>query len=101
MSRPVVPIRPAQLILPATVVLLLCAVTPALAQPDHPMAAKRNTPEHGALGPFLWDHIDTYTGNVLHSFADIVLPGNARFNVVVQRTFNTKDGGWRGQRLLR
>jgi len=91
MSRPVVPVRVPHVILSAVLSLVwLGEAGPVLAQPDHPMAAIGRIPGHGTLSTFPWEHVDSYTGNVLLSFTDLVLPGNAGFNLVVQRTFNSK-----------
>lgn len=36
-----------------------------------------------------WEHVDPFTGNVILRFTDVVLPGNAGFDLVVQRTYNS------------
>ena len=40
--------------------------------------------EAGSLLPF--EHIDPFTGNLLLTFTDLRLPGNAGFDLVIQRT---------------
>ncbi len=37
-----------------------------------------------------FEHIDPMTGNVVLTFTDLVLPGNAGFDLRVQRTYNSK-----------
>jgi RHS repeat-associated protein len=77
------------------VALALATATPAAAQTDDPMEALGNVPRHGSLSLVPWEHIDTYTGNAVLSFTDLVLPGNAGSTLAVQRVFNTKDATWR------
>jgi hypothetical protein len=80
-------------------VVLACAFALALAatasaQGADPQRALGVVAQHGSFSLLPWEHIDTYTGNVLLSFTDLVLPGNAGFNLTVQRTYNS-NGGWR------
>jgi len=37
-----------------------------------------------------WEHVDPFTGNLLLTFTDLELPGNAGFNLRIQRTYNSK-----------
>ena len=37
-----------------------------------------------------FEHIDPFNGNVLLTFTDLELPGNAGFNLKIQRTYNSK-----------
>lgn len=37
-----------------------------------------------------YEHIDPLTGNVMLTFTDLVLPGNAGFDLKIQRTYNSK-----------
>src|SRR5687767_666419 len=37
-----------------------------------------------------YEHIDPMTGNVLLTATDLVLPGNAGFDLRIQRTYNSK-----------
>jgi len=48
----------------------------------------------GYFAPLPFERIDTVTGNVFLSFTDLVLPGNAGFNISVLRTYNSKDARW-------
>ncbi len=48
---------------------------------------------------FPWEHVDPFNGNLLLTFTDLELPGNAGFNLRIQRTFNSKAPGedsWAG-----
>jgi hypothetical protein len=40
------------------------------------------------------EHIDTLTGNLILTYTDLALPGNAGQSVRFQRTFNLKLGYW-------
>jgi YD repeat-containing protein len=37
-----------------------------------------------------YEHIDPLTGNLILTFTDLVLPGNAGFDLVIRRTYNSK-----------
>ncbi len=37
-----------------------------------------------------FEHIDPMTGNLLLTYTDLELPGNAGFNLRIQRTYNSK-----------
>lgn len=39
-----------------------------------------------------FEHIDTLSGNLVLTFTDVVLPGNAGMDVRVQRTYNSNSG---------
>lgn len=51
-------------------------------------------PERGSFSLLPWETIDTYSGNVVLSFTDMVLPGNAGFSIAVRRSFNMNNGTW-------
>jgi hypothetical protein len=38
-----------------------------------------------------WEQIDTYSGNVILSFEDLTLPGNAGLDLTIHRTTNAND----------
>ena len=59
------------------------------------LTAKGHVPFHGSFSQFPWEHIDTFSGNVVLSFTDLVLPGNAGFNLAIQRTWNANDSASR------
>src|SRR5262245_57238740 len=47
------------------------------------------------LSQLPFEHIDTLTGNVLLTFTDLVLPGNAGLDVRIVRAYNSKEpAGW-------
>ena len=64
----------------------------------HPLALQAETPLSAtgfsstrsthSIAPF--EHVDPFSGNLLLTFTDLVLPGNAGLNLVVQRTYNSK-----------
>lgn len=37
------------------------------------------------------EHIDTFTGGLILTFEDLRLPGNGGFDLVIQRTYNSKN----------
>ncbi len=55
------------------------------------LTAKGHVPIHGSFSQFPWEHIDTFSGNVVLSFTDLVLRGNAGFTLAIQRTWNAND----------
>jgi YD repeat-containing protein len=42
-----------------------------------------------------FESVDTVTGNVILSFTDLLLPGDAGTSLAVTRTYNSRDGRWR------
>ena len=40
-----------------------------------------------------FEHVDPMTGNLVLTFTDLVLPGNAGFDLRIQRTYNSKITG--------
>ncbi len=76
-------------------VTLLALPCTAAAQGDDSMDLLGVVPRHGSLSFLPWEHIDTYTGNAVLSFADLVLPNDGGSVVAIQRVYNTKDGTWR------
>jgi hypothetical protein len=89
--------RPLTAILITIVAFLLvgAACPPAAAQiaPYETAREKGVLPEHGAVSFAPWETIDPWSGNVMLAFVDVALPGNAGFNLVVRRVYNSKDGG--------
>ena len=62
------------------------------------LKALGHVPTHGTFSQFPWESVDTLTGNVVLSFTDLVLPGNAGFHLAIQRTWNANElpaTGWR------
>jgi hypothetical protein len=46
--------------------------------------------DHETFSQLPCEHIDPLTGNLLLTFTDLVLPGNAGFDLRIQRTYNSK-----------
>jgi YD repeat-containing protein len=73
--------------------VLLVITTSATGQTDPPdpvfdAEGFQNNRAYFSQLPF--EYIDTMTGNVILTFTDLVLPGNAGFDLRIQRTYNTK-----------
>jgi YD repeat-containing protein len=73
---------------------LLCALllaAPSLRAAPHPVLdAKGFQPTRDLVNELPFEHIDPMTGNLLLTFTDLVLPGNAGFDLRIQRTYNSK-----------
>ncbi len=82
-------------VLGALFIVLTVASLPAVAQINRYETAREKgaLPEHGPISLAPWEVIDPWSGNVMLSFVDFVLPGNAGFDLTVRRVYNTKDGG--------
>jgi YD repeat-containing protein len=52
--------------------------------------AKGAPPNREMLSQLSFEHVDPMTGNLLLTFTDLVLPGNAGFDLKIQRTYNSK-----------
>lgn len=76
----------------AAFLVTLLMAGPAKVQAQDAAAALGIGDTHGSLSFAPWEKIDTYTGNVLLSFTDLDLPGNAGFNLTVRRYCNSKNG---------
>jgi hypothetical protein len=83
---------------------LLVLAAPLLQGADPIFDAKGFDPEREFLSELPFEHVDPMTGNLLLTFTDLTLPGNAGFDLRVQRTYNSKiyenytSGGWVGFR---
>lgn len=62
--------------------------------PDPVIDARGFQQNRDYFSPLPFEHIDTTTGSLVLSFTDLVLPGNAGFNLTFARTYNSKGGGW-------
>lgn len=75
---------------------LLCLLGAARVQADAnevagaAFNAKGTDPNRHSLAEFPFEHIDPMTGNLLLTFTDLALPGNAGFDLRIQRTYNSK-----------
>ena len=67
---------------------LLAAV--ALPAADTVFDAKGFSPQREFFSQLPFEHVDPMTGNVLLTFTDLELPGNAGFTLRIQRTYNSK-----------
>jgi hypothetical protein len=48
-------------------------------------------PNRAFFSQLPYEHIDPFTGNLLLTFTDLVLPGDAGFDLKIQRTYNSKE----------
>jgi YD repeat-containing protein len=69
--------------------IVTCVVTAASAQ-DPVFDAKGFDSQRGTFSQLPFEHIDPLTGNLILTFTDLVLPGNAGFDLRIQRTYNSK-----------
>src|SRR5262249_45417777 len=49
--------------------------------------------EHNWFSPFDWEHFDATPANILLTFTDLTLPGNAGRELRFQRVFNSNHAG--------
>jgi hypothetical protein len=78
--------------------LAVSAPFPISGQEDPPYPlydAQGFQPGRDYLSELPFEHIDTMTGNVLLTFTDLSLPGNAGFDLNIVRAYNSKaPAGW-------
>lgn len=72
----------------AGLILALSAAPAAFA--DNPFDARGLDRHRQTFNQLPFEHIDPLTGNLLLTFTDLVLPGNAGFDLRIQRTYNSK-----------
>lgn len=79
----------------AVVLCLLAAVAvPAIARAqDEPLDAGLQQ-NHNYLSLLDFEYVDTMSGNLLLTFSDLVLPGNAGRELRIQRSYNSKRRQW-------
>lgn len=75
-------------------VLLLAASKLVVAQEEAAFEAKGFQPNRDYFTQQPFEHIDTLSGNLILTFTDLVLPGNAGRDLRFQRTYNSKDTRW-------
>jgi len=68
--------------------LLVVAVAPA-SYADEVFDARGFNPNRDYFSQLPYEHIDPMTGNLLLTFTDLVLPGNAGLDLKIQRTYNS------------
>src|SRR6266487_3059963 len=56
--------------------------------------AKGFQQNHADVAYFDFEHIDPFTGNVILTFNDLTLPGNAGMDLKWQRVYNSKGRDW-------
>jgi len=80
--------------IPTVVVFFLAAATLASAQEEAAFEATgfQQNRDYFTQQPF--EHIDTLSGNLILTFTDLVLPGNAGRELRFQRTYNSKSAAW-------
>jgi hypothetical protein len=62
----------------------------AAARADTVFDARGLNPHRPPTSDLPYEHIDPLTGNLLLTFTDLVLPGDAGFDLRVERTYNSK-----------
>lgn len=75
--------------------VLLCAVASHAAAQDPVYDVNGAQRGRAYFATLPWEAIDTVTGNVVLSFTDLALPGDAGSGLSVVRTYNSRDGVWR------
>src|SRR5215470_9309570 len=77
----------------ATIVTLV-GTPGALAQdPPNLLHSGGFAADHNWFSPFDWEHFDAVTGNIMLTFTDLVLPGNAGRQLQIGRVFNSNHNG--------
>jgi hypothetical protein len=90
------------LVLVLTSAALLTSALSASAQALNPtlatdvVASKGIQPNRSYFSPEPWEHFDPLSGNIVLTFTDLVLPGNAGRPLPFQRTFNNQPSGGPG-----
>jgi YD repeat-containing protein len=75
------------------VLLLLLACSASAGAQENPLEATGVQPSRAYVSVLPWEQIDAYSGNLILTFTDLVLPGNAGFDLALTRTYNNKGGG--------
>jgi hypothetical protein len=74
----------------------LAPSAPAAAQDQPGVEATGLSSTRAYLSVLPWESIDVYSGSLVLTYTDLVLPGNAGFDLAVTRVYNSKrQGGWR------
>lgn len=82
----------------AAVLLSLVLASPPIRgqQPsDADFSPQGLQPKQSYFAQFPFERVDMVNGNLLLTFTDLVLPGNAGMDLRVQRTYNKQGPGWR------
>src|SRR5438105_3622264 len=75
---------------PFLLALVLGVFSAHRAAADEVLDAHGFNPNRTFVTPLPYEHIDPLTGNLLLTQTDLVLPGNAGFDLVIQRSYNSK-----------
>jgi hypothetical protein len=78
----------------ALALVLAAAAQVAAQEAPHPLELTGFQPGRGYLSVLPWESIDVFSGSVVLTFTDLVLPGNAGLDLKVTRVYNSK-GSWR------
>jgi hypothetical protein len=81
---------PKSLAVPLLVVLLLSGIVPLSGAGDEVFDARGINPHRPFFSQLPYEHIDPLNGNLLLVFTDLSLPGNAGFDLKIQRSYNSK-----------
>jgi hypothetical protein len=80
----------------AAILFCLSAPVAATAQNSDPIFGVDGfQPGRSHYSPLPFEHIDTVSGNLILTFTDLVVPGNAGFNLTFIRAYNSRANLWR------
>jgi hypothetical protein len=74
----------------AALLLVLALAFPDALGANEVFDARGFSPNRPTSTHLPFEHVDPLTGNLLLVFTDLALPGNAGFDLVIQRTYNSK-----------
>ena len=74
----------------AIIMILATGESPARAQDEPPTEATGLQSSRAYLSLLPWVRIDVYSGSLVLTFTDLVLPGNAGFDFRFTRSYNSK-----------
>lgn len=73
---------------------LMMLARPLSAQDNYEYDARGFSAHRETFNQFPWEHVDPMTGNLILTFTDFDLPGNAGFDLKISRTYNSKEYQW-------
>src|SRR5262245_4111692 len=90
-------LRPCKVLRRALLSMVVCTLSLAgIASAQDPVYDVSGAQRGRAYNSWLpFENIDTVTGNLMLSFTDLSLPGDAGFDLTIRRTYNSRDGRWR------
>ncbi len=89
MGSRIKPIR-IRLVVPSVLLAGLIHQAPSKADAQSLFTERGFSLTRNSFSPLPFEHIDPLTGNLLLTFTDLVLPGPAGFDLIVQRSYNSK-----------